>query len=269
MGYDSIQRKRQSGQIIVIAPILILLMLASMLLAVNVSIVARERIKIQVSSDAASRDGALVQAKAISAIGLLNDGILAADAVIADGVADVIAGLALIATVVGAPEGAELVEAGLEQIKEGQDTAKPLREAQEAIMEATPVVAEGVVIGAAITNGGYLGSIVPGLSHVELDLEDSPFPPPFVPIKIRATAEIKEKIVAGLWKAPGGEIFGNDLLRGLGGGRDLTYPGLTALSGSRPYWFFGGHDPRDKEVGTYLSMITLGLGWNAKLEKIK
>jgi hypothetical protein len=245
--------RSQRGQIIIVTPILILLMIGAFLLAMNISLMARERIKIQVAADAAARDGAYIQAQALSAIGILNDAIMAADSEIADGISML-------------DDPFTFLE-GLAMIEEGHEAAESAADAQDAISDATPAVAEAAVVAEADANGGYIGSVVPGLSTVELQLERTWAFWPFVGLLVREQDEIEEKIVVALYKDGGQTVYGNALLKGQGG--DLEFPSLIADSAARPYWYAFGHDPRDASVPSWGSMVVGGYGWEAKLESAR
>jgi hypothetical protein len=259
--------RREAGQIIVITPILILLMLAAILLAVNVSILSRERIKLQVASDAAAHAGARVQSSNLNWIALLNDGILVADAVISTGLALVAVGTPLCVFGIGCA----MVEKGLELIEKGRDAGGALRTVQEGIMVANYFMVPAEIKRVAIGNGASFA--VPSPFGIALDLKAGPdwLPdPPFIKLKIRKHDKIKEKIHLVATKRGGRAVFGSSLLRGLGRGKasDLDYPTLVAASAARPYYHGWGHEPRKKKVDSFLSMVNPFPTWNAKLESI-
>ena len=253
------RRRRQRGQIIVAAPILILLMVGAFLVAMNVATMVRERINIQVAADAAARDGAYVQAQALGSIAIMNAGIVAANAEIGAGVAEI------------ASIWPWDVAEGIVMVIEGRRAGNALRDAQQAIMDAVPALVEAVVILEARSNGATFASVTPGVSTLSLQLKDSFSVWPFISIRIRDDAPIGEKVVVSAYKSGGSVIPGNQLLRGKNG-PDLTYPHIVAFSAARPYFWRFGQDPRDPNLSFILrtsSMLIAGLGWEAKLTTIQ
>jgi hypothetical protein len=258
--------QREKGQIIIVAPILILLILGAVLLTINVSMMVKEKIRIQVAADGAARSGAYVQAEGLVMIATMNDGIIAADAQIATGVGQV------------ASIWPWEVIAGIKNIKEGRDTANSLRDAQSGIMDMVPVLIETTVFMEARASG-YLGTAVPGLSTLSLDLKNNSFMNPvptfwpFIPIRVRANSRVNEKVVVLLRKSAGSAIYGNSLLKGKNGG-DLTYPSLYANSAGKPYYYLS-HNAADDTLTsgfyreTVVSMIVPYPQWEAKLTKVR
>ncbi len=250
------RQRGQRGQIIVAAPILILLMVGAFLLAMNVAQMARERINIQVAADAAARDGAYIQAQALGSIAIMNTGIVAANVEIGVGVAEIIDGH---------------IEDGVSLIKRGRRAGHAFRDAQAVIEDVVPVLVEAVVILEARSNGATFASVTPGASTLSLQLKDSFALWPFISLRIRDDAPIQEKVVVTATKWGGSVIPGNPLLRGKNG-PDLTYPTIVAVSAARPYFWRFGQDPRDPNLNWIrrnASMLIVGLGWEAKLTTVQ
>ncbi len=69
--------RNSKGQLLVVVPILVILIVGAILLTVNISKMCHEHIKIQTTADIAARNGALIQALALDSITVLNDAIIA------------------------------------------------------------------------------------------------------------------------------------------------------------------------------------------------
>jgi len=250
------RQRGQRGQIIVAFPILILLMVGAFLVAMNVATMVRERIKIQVAADAAARDGAYIQAQALGSIAIMNTGIVAANAEIGAGVAEI------------ASIWPWDVAEGIVMVIEGRRAGNALRDAQAAIEDAVPGLVELVVVLEARSNGA---SLAVAAGTLNLQLKDSFALWPFISLRIRDDAPIQEKVVVTATKWGGSVIPGNPLLRGKNG-PDLTYPTIVAVSAAAPYFWRFGQDPRDPNLSFLLrtsSMLIAGLGWEAKLTTVQ
>lgn len=66
-------RSQRSGQIIVVAPVLILILVLSMMLAVNIGNKTSERVEFQAAVDSSARTGAYTQGMLLGSIAILND----------------------------------------------------------------------------------------------------------------------------------------------------------------------------------------------------
>lgn len=264
---------REKGQILVAIPVLIVFMIGAILLSINIGIYTKERIKMQVAADVASRNGALVQAGSLMAIAIINDAIIAKYVTMVNKVSDCfelpppLDALCLVGTV---PELLKIAK----DIKKLQDKA-------EKIQKATPAEVEAAVLLGATTNGASFGTCKfskESWDRVNLALEWSFGFADFgkalswivehlTGLKgclLRKNDTVSEMVMVTVSKS-GRDAYGRGILGRLG------FPKITTYSAAKPYWIgylLEKRDPRDDHMNWFDQMTSMTVPtswWDAKL----
>jgi len=262
---------RKKGQILVAMPVLVIFMIGAILLSINIGIFTKERIKMQVAADVASRDGALVQASSLMAIAVINDAIIYQ-------YGKMVSIIIKYAKWLWFPPVLAYVIARCIEIAE---KIKKLQKTADTIKTGTPAAVEAAVVLGATTNGASLGTCKfskESWDGVNLDLEWSFGFGDFgkwlswilghiTGLKgclLRKDGTVSEKVMVEVWKNSG-SAYGRGILG------KLTFPQITTYSMAKPYWIgyiLEKRDPRDDNMNWFDQMTSMTVPtswWDAKL----
>lgn len=270
--------RNNSGQVLVLIPFFVILMVGAIIMSIDVYLMSIERVHIQQVADIAARDGARMQALALHNISLMNTS------------------LAPLFTAMTAQCVCRWPPARWTKPCKGwvaaHNSAQGIIRAQNALKDSVPLLVEAAVVKAAISNGAYATmtnnpSLYLKRTFALTDVYDSVINFTCMDLSGGAgfllrgdikfvmgaigSCHIRERVDVLAYKnsAP---AYGRSLL-----GKDLEFPRMTALSSARPYslgTLVSTHPPRNDDMDggipavneNYACMFAPGW-WDAKIVK--
>ena len=266
-------KEHSRGQILVVIPILVILMIGAILLTLNISIMCKEHIKTQTTADLSARSGAWIQSEGLSAITVINDVLLVM-------YGRMILDVGCLFATCWDPITWELCAECWEDLYDTYGNIKSLEKTANKIKKAIPSMVLGIVPTSALANGKYIGTCWPAKkSAVSLDLEwDFGWGHHSWSAKIvnwilnlfdlhgfllRKHNSVKERVNVKVVKLNFKSIYGTAIL-----GRGLTFPKITTFATAMPCWHLN-HDPMNDKTGKWWSMMIPGFWWAPKMTRTK